>query len=149
MDEDIQLFSGEDSSTSDQGIYLGTGLHVVQVLDEVGSESEKDEKLVEGSSPLLKKASDDGKNNNISGEEAKQSEKLQTNGGCKYNGDSSDEGTPERDLPGRSLVLVFDVWNDIVHFSYVYVAGLAFYPKRGLVCYFGGYCTPLLWFTQY
>ncbi|XP_029195174.2 LOW QUALITY PROTEIN: uncharacterized protein LOC114960864 [Acropora millepora] len=100
VDEDIQLFSGEDSSTSDQGIYLGTGLHVVQVLDEVGSESEKDEKLVEGSSRLLKKPSDDGRNNNISGEEVKQSEKFQTDGGCKYNSDSSDEGTPERDLPG-------------------------------------------------
>lgn len=119
MDEDIQLFSGEDSS--DQGIYLGTGLHVVQVLDEVGSESEKDEKLVEGSSPLLKKPSDDGGNNNISGEEVKQSEKFQTNGGCKYNSDSSDEGTPERDLPGRSLVLVFAVCNDTLLISVMFM----------------------------
>ena len=121
VDEDIQLFSGEDSSTSDQGIYLGTGLHVVQVLDEVGSESEKDEKLVEGSSPLLKKLSDDGRNNNISGEEVRQSEKFQTDGGCKYNSDSSDEGTPERDLPGRSLVLVFVVCNETLLISVIFM----------------------------
>lgn len=122
MDEDIiQLFSGEDSSTSDQGSYLGTGLHVVQVLDEVGSESEKDEKLVEGSCPLFKKPSDDGKNNNISCEEVKQSEKFQTIGGCKYNSDSSDEGTPERDLPGRSLVLVFALYNNTLFISVMFM----------------------------
>lgn len=125
MDEDIQLFGGEDSSASDQGIYLGSGLHVVEVLDQVGSESEKDDKLVVDSTPLLKKPLDDGKNNNFSGEEVEQSERFLSNGGCEDKGDSSDEGTPERDLPGRSPVLVFAVHNNTWFiYSNFYVAGL-------------------------
>lgn len=129
--EEKLIFSGEDSSASEPGVHLGSGLHVVQVLDLVSSESDKEkEKIAPDSSVPSKEPVGDGKSNSNSLSELMvQSNKDKSHQNHPENlpkssewesiSDASDEGTPERDLPGfGSIDIEFkQVWPETAEIS--------------------------------
>lgn len=118
--EEKLLFSGEESATSEQGPLLESGLRVVQVLDlgESGSEKER-EKIVKESSMV--EADKNGKIGKAQEERLgqlseesrrdrshqKRRESLPRNSTWEDISDESDEGTPERDLPGMLPFLLY------------------------------------------
>ena len=112
--EERLLFSGEESTTSEHGVHLGSGLRVVQVLDLGESENEKEkDKLIPESSSVVSevKAEDGSTEGKWVGELPKDSKRDASHPKCLESSrrkssewedisDASDEGTPERDLPG-------------------------------------------------
>lgn len=122
--EEKLLFSGEESATSEQGPLLESGLRVVQVLDlgESGSEKER-EKIVKESSMV--EADKNGKIGKAQEERLgqlseesrrdrshqKRRESLPRNSTWEDISDESDEGTPERDLPGMLPFLLYLLHN--------------------------------------
>lgn len=118
--EEKLLFSGEESATSEQGPLLESGLRVVQVLDlgESGSEKER-EKIVKESSMV--EADKNGKIGKAQEEclgqlseesrrhrsHQKRRESLPRNSTWEDISDESDEGAPERDLPGMLPFLLY------------------------------------------
>ena len=114
--EEKLLFSGEESATSEQSTHLESGLRIVQLLDLGGSESEKEkDQSVTESSMLV--SSEQGGADKIQEElPGELAEEFRRNGSHKKKhtsssknsrwddiSDNSDEGTPERDLPGTIL----------------------------------------------
>lgn len=123
--EEKLLFSGEESTTSEHGIHLESGLRVVQVLDLGESESDKERSIRASSTVESSKTGNDGKtqgehlgklskDSRRRGSHKKHSrESSPKNIGWEDISDASDEGTPERDLPGKwpsTLSLSHKTW---------------------------------------
>lgn len=112
--EERLLFSGEERTTSEHGVHLGSGLRVVQVLDlgESESEKEKDKLIPESSSLVLELNAEDGSTEGKCVDELPKDSKRDAShrkclessrrksGEWEDISDASDEGTPEKDLPG-------------------------------------------------
>ena len=107
------LFSGEESSPSKKAIHLENGLRVVQLLDLGSYEKDSDkERVTEESSTL--NADEELKDDENQGQVLTNQPSLKKEDETLPKGDSewedisdiSDEGTPERDLPGMVTLIV-------------------------------------------
>ncbi len=105
-EEEKMLFSGEESTASEQAGHLDTGLRVVQLLELGGikDNKEKDIGIKESSTFVSNEEHNDGQ---AQGEipslvplHKKPQETLPMDSEFEDISDVSDEGTPERDLPG-------------------------------------------------
>ena len=100
------LFSGEESTASEQAAHLESGLRVVQLLELGGTEdnSEKERGITESSTLVSNEKHQDGqaqgKIPSLLPLHKKQQETLPMDSEFEDISDVSDEGTPERDLPG-------------------------------------------------
>jgi len=117
--EEKLLFRGEESASSEQTTHLESGLRVVQLLDLGGSESEKEKETSGGKSSSLEPSEQGGAGTHeeISAESSKESRK--NNGSLILQhvtdlfkktrwdnvSNTSDDDTPERDLPGTVSTL--------------------------------------------
>ena len=105
------LFSGEESSPSKRAVHLENGLRVVQLLD-LGSCEKDKERVTEESSTL--NADEELKDDQNQGQVVANQPSLKKEDETLPKGDSewedisdiSDEGTPERDLPGMVTLIV-------------------------------------------
>lgn len=100
------LFSGEESTASEQAVHLDSGLRVVQLLELGGikDNKEKDRGINESSSLVSNEKHEDGEAQSeipsLLPLHKKPQETLPMDSEFEDISDVSDEGTPERDLPG-------------------------------------------------
>ncbi|XP_078369524.1 uncharacterized protein LOC144653411 isoform X2 [Oculina patagonica] len=116
-EEEKMLFSGEESTASEQAGHLDTGLRVVQLLELGGikDNKEKDIGIKESSTFVSNEEHNDGQ---AQGEipslvplYKKPQETLPMDSEFEDISDVSDEGTPERDLPGYGSVDIEQLWS--------------------------------------
>ena len=104
-EEEKLLFSGEESTAGEQDVHLDSGLRVVQLL-ELDRIYDQDERAWEESATLVSNVEhEDGQPqgelpSHLPSHE-KQQEMLHRDSEFEDISDVSDEGTPERDLPGK------------------------------------------------
>ena len=104
-EEEQLLFSGEESTVSEQAVHLDSGLRVVQLLELDGIHDNDKEGTCKESATLVSNVEDeDGQpQEELSSQlpsHEKQQEMLPRDSEFEDISDISDEGTPERDLPG-------------------------------------------------
>ena len=88
-EEEKLLFSGEESTASEPAVHIDSGLRIVQLLELGGIQDSKEkDKSIQGEMPRLLPL------------QKKQQEGLPMDSEFEDISDVSDEGTPERDLPG-------------------------------------------------
>lgn len=96
------IFSGEESTASEQAIQLDNGLRLVQLLDLGGSQNdkEKDADIEESSNIVSNLKHEHGQVQGHLPLHKKRRETLPKESAWEDISDESDDGTPERDLPG-------------------------------------------------
>ena len=105
-EEERMLFSGEESTASEQAVHLDSGLRVVQLLELGGVQGskEKDKGVKESSALVSDEKHQDGHTQggmpSILPLHKKRQEPGPMDSEFEDISDVSDEGTPERDLPG-------------------------------------------------